>query len=453
MTGREAALKVLHEVLYDGAFSNDALRDCFRGHGEIDSRDRRFTEHLVRSSLKNLLPIEDVLNTCSTVKVKKMKPEIRCILTAGACELLYMNTPDHAAVSEYVELTKKAGFRGLSGFVNAVLRRSAREGREIVGKETGALKAGLPEELYQDIISWYGEEEALKIFSWYQKEDTEGLWIRRNVSSISHDGLVLCLQAENRELVPSGITDDTYLLKNAGDLTESAAFLNGLFTVQDLSSALSGEIVRDLFASKRETFRVIDSCASPGGKTLHAADLMESGMPKTKKELVSCDVSERKAERIRENVNRCGFSFVTTEVRDASLITEEFTDRFDLVILDVPCSGLGVIGKRPEIRFRAGREARESLTELQKRILDVNSRYVRPGGTLVYSTCTIAPEENIGQVRAFIGSRPEFKLRGFAENLSDKIPGADSASEGYLQILPGSIGSDGFFMARMERTE
>ena len=452
MRPREAARKTLHAVLADGAFSNDALSECFRNAQELSSDDRRFTEYLVRTVLKNHLSLLDVIRKTASVRPEKMKPGIREILLLGSCELLFMHTPDYAVLNEYVRMAKKAGFQGLSGFVNAVLRNIAENGNRLLSAQEGALFVSFPEELYSDIRAWY-PEQADRIFQWFQKDRTEGIWIRRNRSRASHQELLDALRKEEREAVPSSFAEDVYLLKNAGGLSVSPAFMKGLFTVQDLSSSLSTDAVRDLFAPDRKTFSVLDACASPGGKTLHAADLMEALMPDTEKELVSCDLTERKTERIRENADRCSFSFIRTMIRDASVWDPAFSSRFDLVILDVPCSGIGVIGKRPEIRMHADREARKQLSLIQAGILHCQAGYVKPGGTLLYSTCTIAPEENHLQVRSFLDTHPEFEPEGFGNNLGAAFSDQPGPDRGCFQILPGQFGSDGFFMARMRKRE
>ena len=448
---REAALSILHEVLSDGAFSNDLLSRYFRETPELSKRDRRFTEHLSRTVLRHYLSLLDIIRSVSSVKPEKMKAAVRETLLLGSCELLFMDTPAYACVHEYVALVKKTGYQGLSGFVNAVLHRISADGPTLLEKQIGAVRVSMPEELYQDIRSWYGGETSEQIFSWFQKEEPEGIHIRRNRSRVTEDELLQSLNCEGRILEPSPYEEDCFLLKNPGNLSDSTAFNQGFFTVQDLSSALSTSILKDLFQSGTVRFRVLDACASPGGKSLHAADLMAYGMPDTEKELLSCDLTEKKMQRLRENAERCRFPFMHPMVQDASVSREDFFGQFDLVILDVPCSGIGVIGKRPEIRLHALREERWSLAKLQERILDVNSAYVKPGGTLLYSTCTIAPEENLLQTEAFLNRHPDFTLTGFSRQLNAAFLDIPDPGRGYMQLLPGVYGSDGFFMARMTK--
>lgn len=440
---------MLEDVLYHNAFSNDALFSFFRLHPALSDRDRRFAGYLLRSVLRNLLSLEAVITHFSSVSIRKMKPRIRAILLLGSCELLKLSSPSYAVIHEYVQLAKRKGFAGLSGFVNAVLRKISEGGAEVLLLQKGALHESLPEALYEDIIRWYGEEAAGKIFAWFQKEEPDGLWIRRNRSRISDALLREALLQEGMELLETPYGEDVYCLKHTGDLSASPAFRKGYFTVQDLSSALAGEIVKDLFIPERRRFSVLDACASPGGKTMHIADLIEAGMPDADIRFDSCDVSEEKVRRIRENLDRCGFSFVTPGVQDASMGKEALSGCYDLVLLDVPCSGIGVIGKRPEIRFHADASERASLVSLQRQILEVNAGYVKPGGTLVYSTCTISPEENLLQVRAFLETHDDFRLQGFRDQLPGALREAEGPASGYFQILPGAYGSDGFFMARL----
>ena len=447
---REAAPGILHEVLLNGAFSNDLLSQYFHETQGLSLLDRRFAERLVKTAIRHYLSLLEVLRAVSSVRPEKMKPYIREILLLGSCELLFMDTPAYAGINEYVSLTKKSGYKNLSGFVNAVLRKVSAEGHEILEKQEGAVRAGMPEELYEDIRSWYGDASD-EIFTWFQKDDSEGIYIRRNRSRVTEKDLIQSFLQEGKEIEESPYEADCYLLKDPGNLSESAAFRNGYCTVQDLSSAVSTSIVRDLFQSGNAYFSVLDACASPGGKSLHAADLMAYDMPDAKKEILSCDVSEKKMERIRENADRCGFSFMRPMVQDAGILREDFLGRFDLVILDVPCSGIGVIRKRPEIRLHALREERRSLEKLQARILNVNAAYVKPGGTLLYSTCTVSPDENLLMIRSFLDQHPDYYLTGFRENLAESLRDEEGPDQGFFQIIPGKYGSDGFFMARMRK--
>ncbi len=443
MNARETALNVLLPVYKDGIFYQEALDNALQKAGETNDTDRRFIRHLTKGVLRRTETLYAVLKRNSSVKPEKMKPVVRVILSMGLYELLFMDTRDYAAVSEYVNLTKKRGFQGLSGFVNGVLRHAAGEGRKLLEPLSEREKIGVSAFLWKKLNDWYPEkraEIARALFT--EHEDT---CIRRMVSKADEERFLEAMADEDIRVVKTGITSDTYEVLSGHDFLRTHAFKRGLFYVQDLSSAVSGDIVRDLFAYVSPDFQALDTCASPGGKSIHLLDMMRGNG-----QLVSCDLSEKKTDRIKENISRYGFKNVTVKVQDALEFVPEWEESFHLVVADVPCSGIGVISGKPDIALNFTEEGLQSLVTLQKNVLSNVSRYVKKGGTLIYSTCTINPAENEGNVRAFLAEHPDFEPVDFSGNLPEEWQ-KESVKEGMLTLLPGNETKQGFFMARLKR--
>ncbi len=442
---RGIVLNIIGEVLSTDRFLSDAVNDALSGCPELTDRDRRFIEHLSYLTVEKKTALDAVLNKVSSVPVPKMKPVVRNILYIGACQILFMETEDYAAVNESVKLAVKRGFSGLKGFVNGILRKISREKESLIKGLSVREKAGIPEDLYELMTEWYDTETAEKIC--IACTDAEGgrLTVRRNVSKCTEEEFLESLRCDGAEAAPTGIVKDTYYLKTSGDLTQLAAFKNGLFYVQDLSSAVSGDIVADLLKKAGPDFRVLDTCAAPGGKTVHAADLMAN-----KGTVLSCDVSEKKTALIRENAERAGFTCIRTEVQDASEYHADFEEAFDLVICDVPCSGLGVLVKKPDIRYHVTEASMDGLVEIQRSILRNVQRYVKPGGTMVFSTCTINPAENEDNLFWFLERFAAFTTVSIKKKLPEKLR-TETAEDGYVQLIPGIHPCDGFFMARLEK--
>lgn len=442
---RAVVLNIIGNVLSSDRFLSDAYESALKEHPEFDDRDKRFIEHLSYLVIEKKTALDAVLNKVSSVPVRKMKPVVRNILYIGACQILFMESGDHAAVNEAVKMVVKRGFSGLKGFVNGILRKISREKESLLSGLSVREKAGIPEKLYELLVSWYDEETAEKLC--LACTDAEGgkLTIRRNVSKCSEEAFIESLTGEGAEVTPTKIVKDMYFLKTNGDLTQLSAFKNGLFYVQDLSSAVSGDIVADLLKNAGEDFKVLDTCAAPGGKTVHIADMLAG-----KGSVIACDVSERKTALIRENAERAGFDNIRTEVQDAAEFRPDFEEAFDLVICDVPCSGLGVLVKKPDIRYHVTEDSMAELVEIQQNILRNVQRYVKPGGTLVFSTCTVNPAENEENLFWFLERFAAFTTVSIKKKLPEKFR-TETAEDGYVQLIPGVHPCDGFFMARLEK--
>ena len=438
---RNEALKSLREVLDSGRFIQDAVRDAGLVEKGASDLDLRFILNLVRGTVERKTILEAVLSKLLKTQ-GKMKPLMRYILLQGLYELFFTNGKSYAVVNEYVQLAKRRGFSGLSGFVNAILRRADREKESLLARLTEKEACGLPEEVLSVVSAAVGEENAL-IFARYVLSDaSKKLTVRRNISLCSEETFKETLREDDAQITPQKLPDletdtaglpedEIFILDTGRMISELKAFKEGLFYVQDISSWTS---FRTLGAYLKPENKVLDLCAAPGGKTFQLMDLARKKGIQTR--FTACDVSEKRLMRLRENAKRMGFTELETRIMDAIEYKGEYDKAFDLVIADVPCSGLGDLSGKPEIRFHYTEDSILQLAAVQNRILQNAAAYVRPGGILQYSTCTMACLENQNRIWLFLRNHPEFSL------ISEKtlVPGVNT---------PG----DGFYFARMKRSE
>ena len=379
---RAQAADILEEVTDRGGKSHLLLAAALKKHPEWEARDRRFLTNLVHGTLQEMPFLDARLQCISSVPPEKMKPAVRSALRLGLYQLFFMDrVPASAAVNESVQLVKKKGLGGLAGFVNAVLRKAA--ARTDWPALSAAAELRLPEALYQRCLVQFGEEKTEEIAKAYLAPSV--LSLRVNRSRISMEEAAAMLQGDGFGILRE---EDGFLFLKTGERAlppeESRAMREGFVQPQDISTAAG---IRA--AGIRPGMRILDLCAAPGGKALQAADLMRD-----EGEVLACDLTENKVRLIRENAARCGFSCVRACAADALTFDPEKESRFDLVIADLPCSGLGAAGRKPEIKYRVTEAQIRSLAELQRRILQNAFAYVKPGGKLLYSTCTLTKEEN-----------------------------------------------------------
>lgn len=401
----------------------EALFSYFKG-------GRFLPSPLVNLSLSHLLSTEFIIGHISSVPLKKQKKLIRAVLLGSISEMLFSKDPDSFAVCDSaVSFVKKKGLSGLSGFVNAVTRRAARERealrKEIEGSEDPRIRLSLPKPVFSSLEKDYGKKKAELIGRAFFKRRFTHLFIpglieepERTIASLSKKGFVL--QKDDSPL-------SSFYLERSLDgnsIIGSEEFKKGLIYLIDRSSLMPAEsflAIKNCLPGKPA---VLDLCAAPGGKSVVAAALTHDSA-----NIVSCDVSEEKTALIRENTERLHLSSIKPAVNDASRFNPEFSGRFDLVLCDVPCSGLGVIGRKPGIRYRHTVESFQSIVSLQKEIAKNACAYLRPGGILIYSTCTLRKAENEDMV-SFIG---------------ESAPGIEVLSGGTR--FPDEGDFDGFFTA------
>lgn len=428
---RELVLDILIEVNEKEQYSHLVLRDVLNKYQYLEKQERAFLTRLTEGTIEHMLEMDFIIDSFSKVKVKKMKPLIRNLLRMSVYQLKYMDSiPDAAVCNEAVKLARKRGFGQLRGFVNGVLRSIARELEHLQYPDEKLepvrfleVTYSVPAWIVQQWMKDYGFEQTKEICESFLQE--RPITIRTNLTKTTPEEL-------KKNLVEAGVTvkdipELSYAFEISGyDYLQSLdAFCDGLFYVQDVSSMMVAEI-----AAPEQGSYIIDVCAAPGGKSSHLAEKMAgTGMVEAR------DLTEYKVSLIEENIERHGLKNMNAVQMDATIYDAGSDEKADLLICDLPCSGLGVMGKKTDIRYKMSTEKQKDLVQLQRQILDTVHTYVKKGGTLVYSTCTIHQDENAGNVVWFVEKYPEFEV------ISSQ------------QIFPGGEYHDGFFIAKIRRKD
>ncbi len=427
---REIVLDMLLEMERNKVYSHQLIKAVLDKYDYLNVQDKRFIKRLTEGCVERKIELDYYLNHFSTVPVNKMKPLIRCLMRMGVYQILFMDSvPDSAACNEAVKLANKRKFTNLKGFVNGVLRKVVTNKDNLpMPEKEGALlgyysvKYSMPEWIVSLWLEAYGEETTEKILAASLKVHPVSIRFKTTLSKEEIEDYIKLWQERNVKVIPSGLLPYVYVLENVDGIIGLEGFEEGIFTVQDVSSALSVEAARI-----KESDFCVDICAAPGGKTMLAAEKAAK--------VLSRDVSEYKADYIRENCERMDLTAkVEVQVWDATVRDEALIEAADVVLMDVPCSGLGVLGKKRDIKYNVTPEGLESLNELQKQIVENSWQYVKKGGTLLYSTCTIRRAEN------------EDMSRWICENYPFVL-------EEEKQILPGIMDADGFYYARLRRNK
>ncbi len=446
---RELVLGILMEVTEKGRYSHIIIREVLRKYQYLDKKERAFITRVTEGTLEHMMELDYILDQFSKVKVKKMKPVIRNILRSAVYQLKYMDTvPDSAVCNEAVKLTVKKGFAGLKGFVNGVLRSTAagldqvRYPRDPV--ERLSVRYSMPLWILKLWLRNYDRETVEIMLKDFQKEKPLIIRGRVDQEEISQGvpDLRKELEAEGARIRPHPYLPYAYYLSGQDHLENMKSFRAGHFFVQDISSMLVCEV-----AAPHQGDMVIDVCAAPGGKAIHMAEMLHgTGSVEAR------DLTAYKVGLIQENIDRAGLSNIRAVQMDACVLDTSSIEKADIVIADLPCSGLGVLGKKTDLKYKTTEESLDGLVRLQKEILSTVKAYVRPGGTLIYSTCTVNPSENIDNVHWFLEQNPEFSLRDIRENLCEGLR-KHIQEKGCLQLLPGIHESDGFFLVCMKKEE
>ena len=434
---RECALSVLVACRRNGAWADAALKAQL-GKCALSAQDAALCSRIVYGVMQNELLLNWYLSAYCTQKLDHLQPPLADILRIGAYQILFLDkVPDHAAVSESVELCRTNGRSAASGLVNAVLRKVAQNKSNLPPLPEGniarlSVAYSHPQWLVKKLVSLLGTEEAEA----FLRIDNEAapISVQLNPLKTNEAALTEELRGEGVGVAPHAWVPGCLELSGTGDLTTLSAFYNGRFTVQDAAAHL---IVRAADFARGQ--KVLDVCAAPGGKSFAAAFAMEN-----EGSILSCDLHENKLKRIREGAQRLGITCIETAAVDGRAFREEWAGHFDVVICDVPCSGLGIIRKKPETRYKDPDEIAK-LPALQLAILENCARYVKKGGTLVYSTCTILRRENEDVVRAFLAAHPEFAPAPWSH------PVCGGREDGMVTLLPPEHDTDGFFIAKLKR--
>lgn len=443
LSDREIVLGLLLDITEHDVYSHIALGNVLSKYQYLDKKERAFITRVTEGTLEHLIELDYILNQFSKVKVKKMKPVIRNILRSAVYQLKYMDSvPDSAVCNEAVKLAVKKGFGSLRGFVNGVLRSVARgmDTVEYPGDDMEALSVrySMPEWILKKWLQEYDRETVETMLADFQKE--KPVTIRCNMSRCMPKELEARLEKEGVKAVRHPYLPYAYRITGYDYLGDMESFREGLFAVQDVSSMLVGEV-----ADPQQGDYIIDVCAAPGGKSIHLADrLAGTGHVEAR------DLTEYKTSLIRDNIERMQMKNISAVQMDASVQDAASAEKADIVAADLPCSGLGVLGRKTDLKYRTTEKQTEELVLLQRKILDVVCTYVKPGGVLLYSTCTINRAENQENVKWFLETHPDFVPEQLKDRLCTELQSAVGDS-GCLQLLPGVHDSDGFFIARFRK--
>ena len=442
---RELILEILLKIDEEGEHSHIAIRDALSKYQFLPKQDRAFITRVCEGTLEYRILIDYIIDSFSKTGVDRMKPPIREILRSAVYQLKFMDrVPDSAVCNEAVKLAQRRGFYNLKPFVNGVLRAVARQmdQLEYPPREKNlvrflSVKYSMPEPLVLRWLNVYGEEVTEKMLADFLEDKPLTVRCRTYLNSV--EKTCESLRSQGVTVEPAPYLPYAKRISGYNHILALDAFIQGKIQVQDVSSMLVAEI-----ADPKKTDYVIDLCAAPGGKSLHIGDKMEGfGTVDAR------DVSQYKVNLIEENIRRTGSINVQTRVQDATVFDVDSECLADIVLADVPCSGYGVIGRKPEIKYRSTLQKQEELVILQRNILDKAAEYVKPRGVLIFSTCTIAKEENEENMMWFMNHHP-FKLESIDPYIPDELK-SETTSLGYLQLLPGVHGTDGFFIARFRR--
>ena len=432
MSARDTALSVLIDCRKNGAWMDAALKQhLFRDR--LDRRDAALATRLCAAVLQNRMLLDAWISRYLKGKLSALQPVVLDVLRLAVCQLRFFDKlPQNAVVNEAVEQAKRLANPRAAALVNALLRAMLRDPAKLTLPTELSLRYSHPAALVELLRENVGEEKLEALLASHNEAPPAN--IQTNLLKNDTPTLRASLEAEGLHAEAHPWLPDCLLLSGGG-IEQSAAFREGAFYVQDAAARLAV-----LALSPEPGERVLDCCAAPGGKSFAAAVTMQN-----RGELISCDIHPHKTKLIEAGAERLGISLIRALQKDASVPDPAWAGSFDRIIADVPCSGLGVIRKKPDIRYKELAPT-ERLPQVQRRILEAQATHLKPGGTLVYCTCTVLRRENEAVVESFLADHPEFYLEPFA------VPGVGTVETGMKTLLPCDDGTDGFFIARLRKS-
>ncbi len=435
---RDAALTILLAVDKNQAYSNLLLHQTIEKY-KLDVKDRGLLTEITYGTLQHKLTLDYYLEPFIHGKVDLW---VRWLLRMSLYQMHYLSRiPAHAAVNEAVEIAKRRGHKGIASMVNGILRSILREGVRSTNdikdpNERLAIETSHPQWLVDRWVESYGYEETAEMLRENNIQPVQT--VRVNTTKATVENVLTTLEREGVKAVRSEVMPECVHLQT-GQAARTAAFRHGLITIQDESSMLPANVL-----NPQPGMKVLDMCAAPGGKTTHMAEKMQN-----EGSILAMDLHPKKLDLIEENTARLGLEIVQTAPVDgrkaASFLPKE---SFDAVLVDAPCSGLGVMRRKPDIKYTKREEDLESLQTIQLAILDNAAQVLKAGGRLVYSTCTVDKQENEGTVKLFLDQHPEMESESLT-NLPEKL--LAKQNNGMLQVFPQDFGSDGFFVAAFRK--
>ena len=444
---REIALKTLVSIEQEKSYSNIILNKMIKENSKILSgKDKAFISELVYGIISMKLTLDEIIKKYSNIKIKKISIWILNVLRMGTYQIIFLDkVPKSAAVNESVNLAKRYGHKASSNFVNAILRKINKSDYDelfLIKNDIERISKtrSMPEWIIKELLKDRNIEEVDKICK--NLNNRPKVQIRVNTLKTTKEELETILQKE--DIKCSRIEEmPNFLDANIKNIENFEYFKKGYFTVQDISAGLTAEIL-----SPKENEIILDACAAPGGKTTYMAELM-----KNKGEVIAWDIHKHRVDLIKENANRLGIDIIKAETQDSTKFNPKYENYFDKILLDVPCLGIGVIKRKPDIKWQKSEKDIQEIVDLQFKILENISRYLKPGGFLVYSTCSILKEENEEQIEKFLEKHSEYErvsideisTLGNIEDIKKKF-----TKNGYFKIEPDES-KDGFFIEKLRK--
>ena len=443
---REIALKVLYDIEKKESYSNIALDDTLKQvrkkSEKIDQRDISFISEIVYGTISWKLTIDEVIKKYSNLKIKKISPWILNILRMSIYQILFLDkVPKSAAVNEGVNLAKRYGHKASSNFVNAILRKVDKKDYEeffIIKDEAERISktTSMPLWIVKQLLKQNRMEKVEQICQ--ASNLRPKLYIRVNTLKTDEQSLVKELGKEGIQ-VEKGELENFLVLQGAKNIESLKVFQEGKFTVQD---EMAGYIPK--FLNPKPNEKILDACSSPGGKTTYMAQLMDN-----QGEIKAWDLHEHRVKLVNQVANRLGITIIQTEVKDATIYEQKYYNYFDKILLDVPCLGIGVVKRKPDIKWKRKEEDIEEITKIQEEILENCSKYLKQGGELVYSTCSILREENEDIIYKFIKNNPNYTIDEI-HNIKEKFLEEFVQKEKFIQVFQNEK-TDGFFICKIRK--
>lgn len=444
INAREASFLALNRVEDEGAFINLALAEVLNAH-QMDPRDKRLAAEITYGVVTYKMTLDWLISQAAGRPVSKLDKLVLTILRIGFYQLFYLDrVPESAACNATVELIKKSKKKGLAPFVNGVMRGALRKKETFSWpvRETDevaylSLKYAHPHWLVSRWVSRLGSEETEALLAANNKQAP--LSIRTNTLRVTRGELIEALEEQGVKAVPGEVTPEDVILEGGGMLTGLKSYRSGYFQVQGESAMLTSRILDPAPGEQ-----VLDGCSAPGGKTTHMAQLMEN-----QGQIIALDIYPHRLKLVDANCRRLGVTIVRTECLDVREATVELVGLFDCILLDVPCSGFGVIRRKPDLKWRRKEEDIKELANVQKAILNAAAEILKPGGIMVYSTCTNEPEETDEVITSFLSSHSDYRVVPLDTYLpqSWQVP----TGEHGIHLYPHIHGVDGFFISRLQR--
>ncbi|WP_211184409.1 16S rRNA (cytosine(967)-C(5))-methyltransferase RsmB [Paenibacillus lemnae] len=439
-------MDVLTQVEQEGAYSNLLLNSALN-KAVLEKGDAGLATELVYGTIARMNTLDYFLDRFVKKGLAKLQPWVRSLLRLSLYQILYLDRiPEHAVVSEAVNLSKKRGHQGISGMVNGVLRSVLRERSQLLvpddlpPAERISLQHSHPLWMVKRWVKQYGEEATEDICA--ANNAPPPVSVRVNTTMISRDQMLNEMMEAGHTAVPSEVSPYGIVVQSGGNMAYTEWYREGMISIQDESSMLVAEMVEP-----HPGMTVLDCCAAPGGKTSHIGELM-----KDEGRIIANDLHSHKQKLIADQAERLGLSSITSVTGNALDLPNIYEDNsFDRVLLDAPCSGLGVIRRKPDLKWVKTPEDAGAIAELQAKLIHAAAGLVKPGGLLVYSTCTMESRENEGIIEAFLASRSDYAIEPDPEHFSEVIRERALSRGGGIQILPQHFHSDGFFIARLRR--